>query len=384
MVVAGEASGDLHGAGLVRALRQQRDHLRFLGIGGPRLRAEGMELVADSSTWGLVGLPESAGWFLRVWRGWRRARQELSRRPPRALVLIDFGWVNMSLARAARSCGVPVLYFFPPQSWSRNPTRTEVADIVDAVATPFPWSAERLRGRHARVEWVGHPLRDIVQVTESRSQAAARLGLDPGRRVMALAPGSRPAEIRHILPPVAGAAALLAKEFPDLQFLVPVAPTVARETVAAELARVGVSARLLDGVDYDALQLADVALVASGTVTLELALLGVPMIVVYRVSRFAALQAALYRRLFPAGTQGFRMVALPNLMAQRRIVPELLQDRATPELMAAEAGRLLRDAEARDRMRIELRAVAEALGPPGALERTAEMTLALLDERSGG
>ena len=374
-LAAGEASGDWAGGLLARELRALRNDLALAGIGGRQMAAAGVDLLADSSTWGAIGVFEAATKVPRVWRALRAARAHLAQAPPSALVLIDFGAGNMLLARAARRMGLPTLYYFPPGSWRQRAGNVEVRDLVDAIATPFPWSRDLLQGGRARVEWVGHPVVETARPRITREEAWARYRLDAVRPVVALAPGSRQQEMHYVLPVMAEAARRLAGQLPDLQLLVPVAASLAREHVMAVLHRAGVEAVLLEGMDYDALQLAEAAMVCSGTVTLEFACLGVPMVVVYRASRATTLQYRLIRGLLG----GQRFAAMPNIIAGREVVRELLGSAATPEAIAQEVASLLSDQGRRARLRSDLGLVVACLGPAGATRRTAEMVLGLVN-----
>jgi len=369
---AGEASGDWTGALLAEALRRHAE-VRLTGIGGKRMAAAGVELVADSSGWGAIGVFEAVRKVPRIWRAMRLARWRLAKGSPSAVVLVDCGAFNMPLARAARGLGLRTLYYFPPGSWSRRARNLEVREVAEVIATPFAWSRDLLAGGRARVEWVGHPAVDSARPSLPAAQAWARYGLHPGRPVVALAPGSRDQEIHYLLPALAQAAARLGRQFPGIQFLVPVAPSLRREQMMTPLEKSGVSATLLDGMDYDALQLAQAAAVCSGTATLEFACLGVPMVVVYRASRATTLQYRLIRGLL--GRQ--RFAAMPNIIADREIVRELLGSAAGPEAIAAEVAALLTDEGRRARVRSDLASVVSSLGPPGASDRTAQLVLEL-------
>jgi lipid-A-disaccharide synthase len=372
-LVAGEASGDWSAALLAEALRRQQPGVRMWGIGGRRMAAVGVELFADSSRWGAIGIFEAASLVLRLWCTLRGVRRHLSGSPPDALVLVDCGAFNIPLARFARCAGIPTLYYFPPGSWSRKLRAAELRDLVDVIATPFPWSRRLLAGGRARTEWVGHPALETARPTLGPAEAGQSYGLDAARPVVALAPGSRRQELRHVLPVLAGSAARLAAQVPGAQFVVPVAASVDRPTIERTLARFGVTATLLVGMEYNALQLAGAAAVCSGTVTLEFACLGIPMVVVYRASSATTLQYRLVRGLI--GRQ--RFAAMPNIIAQREVVPELLGSAATPEAVAAELKGLLRDEERRARVKADLAEVVGALGGPGASARTAALVLEL-------
>jgi len=371
-ILAGEASGDRYGAALIEALRAADSHLTFRGIGGPLMRAAGAHLLWDSSHWGTIGIGEALANLNRLRRRLRQVVAHLRDQPPALLVLVDFGAFNVRVARALAGAGIPLLYFIPPGSWSRQRRRGDLTHLVDAIATPFEWSARHLEGGRARVEWVGHPLLDLVHPTMPRQEAYRSYHLDPGQPVVALVPGSRSHELSRILPVMTRTASILAQAIPQTQFLVPVAATAPREVLATAFK--GLETRLLDGMDYNAMQLADVAAATSGTATLELAILGVPMVVVYRGSRLTELQYALVSRVL----RRVAYVALPNLIAGRVLVPELLQAQATPRRIAAELTSLLSNESRRQAMLRDLNQVAHVLGEPGALRRTAALALDLM------
>jgi len=376
---AGEASGDWTGAMLARTLGELRPDLRLRGIGGRRMAEAGVELTSDSSSWGAIGVFEALSKLPRVLGILRATRHCLGAEPPHVLVLIDCGAFNIPLARFARSRGIPTLYYFPPGSWSRRLRGPELRDLVDVIATPFPWSRDLLSGGRAAVEWVGHPVVEASRPRITPEKAFTKYGLDPGRRVIALAPGSRDQELGYVFPVLLQVAALISERLGDVQFLAPVAPTLDPARVRAGLERAGVTFTLLQGMDYDALQLAQAAAVCSGTATLEFTCLGVPMVVVYRASRLTTLQYRLIRGVIG----GQRWAAMPNIIAGRGIVRELLGSAATPQAVAAEVIDLLSDPARRAQVKEGLAEVKTALGEPGATRRTAELVLGLLVSEEG-
>jgi len=374
LLVAGEASGDWAGALLAQALRKRRADLVLRGIGGRRMAAAGVELFADSSDWGAIGVFEAAAKVPRACGVLRKTRAHLGAARPDALVLVDCGAFNIPLARWARKVRLRTLYYLPPGSWSRRLRSPELRELVDVIATPFRWSRDLLAGGRARVEWVGHPVVEAARPKLPAAAAWGRYGLDPEHPVVALAPGSREQEVHYLLPVLAEAAARLAREWEGIQFVMPVAETVEERQVKRGFERAGVKARFLSGMECDALQLASAAAVCSGTATLEFACLGVPMVVVYRASRATTLQYRLVRGLIG----GQRWAAMPNIIAGREVVRELLGSAAKPEAVAKEVSALLADEPRRERMRSDLREVVAALGPPGASARTAELVLEMI------
>jgi lipid-A-disaccharide synthase len=376
-VVAGEASGDWAGAQLVRALREKRAGIVVRGIGGKRMAAAGVELLADSTDWGVIGVFDALRRVPRIYLALRRLRALLAHSPPMGVVLIDSGGVNIPLARMIRKLGLKTLYYLPPGSWSRRPRGRAVRDLCDVIATPFPWSKDLLAGGRARVEWVGHPVREAARPGIPKEAAWGRYGLDAGRPVMALAPGSRGQEMRYVLPIMAEAASLVSQRWEGVQFLAPVSDPVYEKPVRDAFRKAGVQVVLLRGMEYDALQLAEAAAVCSGTATLEFTCLGVPMVVVYKGSPGMTLEFLLLRGVL--GNQWH--AGMPNIIASREVVPELLWRYAKPEALARELSSLLEDEERRDRMKADLEDVLRTLGEPGASGKTAELVLDMISER---
>lgn len=372
-ILAGDTSGERQGAALATALAAREPGVRLQGIGGERMRQAGVEMVMDSSAWSAIGVGDSLRRVPHLLRRSRQIVQSLRAAPPDLVVLIDFGTFNVRFASMLAGSGIPILYYFPPRSWSRRRWGGALNKVTDLIATPFAWNVETMSGGKAEVVWVGHPLVDQVQPRLSPSRAADKYGLDLAKPIVALIPGSRVSEVRGMFPAMAAAAGRLAAEFPGLQLLVPVAPGIDRLRLERRLAGAGLRAVLLDGTDYDALQLATVAAATSGTVTLELALLGVPAVVLYRVSCLSMVQFHLARALY--GPIPF--IAMPNIIVNEQVYPEFLQSHVNGEQISQEVGRLLRSPEERERIRHGLGAVRAGLGPGGATEKTAELALKL-------
>ncbi|MBI2368824.1 MAG: lipid-A-disaccharide synthase [Deltaproteobacteria bacterium] len=371
LIVAGEASGDLYGAALVRALGEQAPGLEFVGIGGAEMEKAGVRLLARSAQLGVVGYVELAGSLRYIAEAYWRARGVLRAERPALAIFIDYPDFNLRLCRVARGAGVPVLYYISPQVWAWRRWRVRtIARVVDRMLVAFPFEVPFYQQAGVPVEFVGHPLLDLAVPTLSREDFFRTVGLDPSRPLLALAPGSRRAEVARLLPLVAEAARRLQVRDPHLQVLVAPASTVDPQQLQQAVAASALEARVIAGCTYDILAHADAAIVASGTVTLEAALLGVPMVVVYRLS---PLTYGLVRPFIHV-----RHIALPNLIAGRRVVPELIQGAATPGRLAAATARLLDDPEARTAMRKDLGTVRGALGGPGATARAAAAARTML------
>ena len=369
MLVAGEASGDLHGATLCRALRELDPGCRLFGMGGARMTAEGMKLLVDVTANAAVGGSEAFGQVPRLYRAYRELRAvfEGAERPA-VLVLIDFPEFNLRLARAARRVHIPVVYFIPPQIWAWRGGRVKtIKQFVSLVLAVFPFEPPLYRRAGVPVEFVGHPLLDQLQAAPTREAARRRLGIDDRTAVIGLLPGSRHQEVVRVLPAMRGAAAEVLRTAPGTRFVLGLAPTIERDLVAQHLAG-GPPIEIVEGQTHAVIRAADLALVTSGTVTLEAALLGTPMVVCYRLSFVSELLARLVLRV--------PWVSLANLTLGRAVVPELYRRTTTSARLAREALRLLTDAGARETQRAAFNELAGQLGEPGVGARPARLVLA--------
>jgi len=362
LVSCGEPSGDLYAAELVGQLRQRVPGLEVVGLGGDRLQAQGARLTAHVRDLAVVGLLEVVSHLPRLRRIFRAVLAEVDARRPDVAVLVDYPDFNHRLARELRRRDIPVLYYVSPQVWAwRRGRLRAIRETVTRMLVIFPFEETVYREAGVPVTFVGHPLVDLVRPAEDAAAFLESCGLDPDRPVVAVLPGSRPKEVAHNVSRLAAAAELLRKRKPELQFLVALAPSLDPAPVERAFAPSG--ARLVAGATHAALSAARLALVASGTATVEAALLRIPMVVVYRVS---SLTYALGRPL--VSVPHFAMV---NLVAGRAIVPELMQSDFRPERVAAEAAALLDDRERYERTRRDLEEVCRRLGAPGASARAA-------------
>jgi lipid-A-disaccharide synthase len=370
MLSCGEPSGDLYAGAVTAALRDADPAVRVSGLGGDRLAAAGAELVRHFSGISVTGLQEVLRVLPRTYATYRALIRHAAATRPDVFVAVDFPDFNFRLAGALHRLGIPVVYYISPQLWAWRPGRMRtMRTVADRVLVIFPFEEAIYRAAGVPVEWVGHPLLDVTAPLPARAALLRAAGLDPARPVVALLPGSRANEVRAILPGLATAAAQVRAAVPDVQFLVPQAPHVDRALLSPleALRRQGAPLAVLDGQADAVLAAADVAAVAPGTVTVQAALQECPMVVVYRLS---PLTYRLGRRFVRVDT-----FAMANLVAGRRVVPELIQDDFTPAAVAAHVVRLLRDPQERDAMRAELRAVRAKLGAPGASARAARSIL---------
>lgn len=367
LLVAGEASGDVHGAALVRALRAADPTLAVYGVGGDRLRGAGMEILVETAHVATMGFTETFGTLGRLVAAYRRLSQFLAAERPALLVLIDYPEFNLFLARRARALGVPVFYYIGPQVWAWRRGRVrKIIERVDRLGVVFPFEPALYNANGPVAEFVGHPLLDIVRPTRSREETRARYGLDPVRPVLALLPGSRKKEVRALVRPAVAAAELLAAE--GWQPILALAHTLTRDDLMAAFGRQWPAIPIAEDDTYDVVHAADAAVVASGTATLETALLGRPMAIMYRVG---PVTYALGRML----VRGVDCIGMPNIVLGRRVFPELIQGAVTADNLAA----AVRDVVGR-RSDVEaaLRELRNRLGEPGAAVRAARLALAVM------
>ncbi len=376
MISCGEPSGDTYAAELARHLRAQDPSTVITGFGGERLRAAGAELLGDFSGLSVTGLLEVVRLLPRTYRMYRRLVAAARAERPDVFVAIDFPDFNFRLAHSLRRLGVPIVYYISPQLWAwRSGRMKTMRRLADRVLVIFPFEERIYQDAGVPVEWVGHPLLDVMPEPRPRSQVAAELGLRSGDPIVALLPGSRRNEVAAILPDLVIAAREIRRRLPAVQFVLARAPHVS-EALLEPLAGLDPAALIVDGRADDVLSVADVALVASGTVTVQAALHECPMVVVYRLS---PLTYRLGRRFVRVDT-----FAMANLVAGKRVVPELIQDDFQPARVAEEALSLLTDPGRAQAMRRELAEVRTRLGTPGASARAARAVLQVARQRGGG
>jgi lipid-A-disaccharide synthase len=367
LISCGEASGDLYAGALVEALRAIEPRVQAIGFGGERLRAAGAELVGDFRGFSVTGLTEALAVLPKSYRMLRTIEAAARERRPDVFVAVDFPDFNFRLLPVMRRLGIPVVYYVSPQVWAWRAGRVEtLRRFVQRMLVLFPFEKTFYDREGVNAELVGHPLVDIAVATRPRAAFLAAMGLSADAPVVALLPGSRPNEITRLLPELAQAATIIRREVPAAQFLVARAPGLEDalfEPIGA-LRRDGLPLAMATGETDNVLAASDVVLTASGTATIQAALHGRPMVILYKLS---PLTYALGRRFVRVSSYG-----MVNLVAGRPIVPELIQSDCTAERIAREAVSLLTDRGRADAMRRDVAGVRDALGAPGASRRAAE------------
>jgi lipid-A-disaccharide synthase len=368
MVSCGEASGDLYAGALATELQRLAPGTRVFGLGGPRLAESGAELIGDYRGLAVTGLTEALRVLPRSFGMLRRLRARMVNDRPDVLVAVDFPDFNFGLARSARKLGVPVVYYISPQLWAWRPGRIQTMKaIVTKVLIIFPFEQQIYERAGIPVEFVGHPLIDLIRVTTDRKDLLRSHGLDGEAPTVALLPGSRPNEVRAILPILVASVASVRAQIPNVQFVIARAPNLASSLFASLASSNGVA--IVEGRADDVLNACDVVVTASGTATVQAALHQRPMVIVYRLSPLTYL---LGRRFVTLDTFG-----MVNLVSGRRIVPELMQDDFTPQRVGEEVRSLLSDGARAEAMRADLRDMRSRLGDPGATRRAAAAVLAV-------
>lgn len=373
LISAGEASGDIHAAAVTAALKKIDSAIEVFGMGGDAVRAAGGEVLFDIKDHGVMGFVEVIKKLPDLFKLRSDFARVMDERKPDCLVVVDYPGFNMKLAKVAHDKGIPVVSYIAPSAWAWNKGRAKnVAKIVDKVACIFPFEYDVYEEAGAPVEFVGHPLLDIVHPAMERAEAEAWAGKEAGHPLVLLMPGSRLMEIEKMLPTLLEGAKLLKKQLPEVQFAMPRAGTIPLELLQSKIKASGLEIKITEGHNYDLFSVADLALATSGTVTLEAALCGLPSVIVYRTS---ALNAFIARRVI-----NIPNIGLPNIVAGRQILPELLQEDFTPANVANTAVELLAP-ERRPQLEANLAYMKARLGEPGAVNRVAQLILRIAEER---
>jgi lipid-A-disaccharide synthase len=365
MIIAGEASGDIYGARLVMAIKELDPRIRFYGLGGSEMEGVGVEIMYQLSAMAVVGMTEIIPKSRYIFRALREMKQSLHHTPPDLLILIDYPGLNLHVAKKAHSLGIPVLYYIPPQVWAWREGRVrKIAKRVDKVAVILPFEKEFYRKHGIEAAYVGHPLLDFSLPRMDKATIKNRLQINPDKTpILGLLPGSRDAEIRKMLPVMIGAAEIIIRDYPNLHCVLPLASTVEEDVVAPYIrsAKVDITIERLD--TKQILKIADLAFIASGTATLEAAIMETPMVISYKVSFLSYMLGRFLIRVSSIG--------LVNLVAGKAVVPELIQGKAKALRLAEEALLILKNNALKKEMKRGLRSVHEQLGQGGAAKNAA-------------
>jgi lipid-A-disaccharide synthase len=374
MISVGEASGDLHGASIAAELKKIKPNIKLFGMGGKAMREAGVELSHDFADLDVMGFVEVIKNLPRFFRLRDELVEIMKKERPDVLLIIDYADFNMRLAKCAKQLGIPILSYIPPSAWAWRKGRAKsMAKLVNKIASIFPFEAEVYRKAGADVNFVGHPLLDIVKPSMNKEEAYQFFAASPDEPIILLLPGSRKQEITSLLPIMLESAEKILQENPSCQFFLPVASTISREMLQSILNSYKVKVHLTSGNIYDLMNIADTAIAASGTVTLEAAILGLPVVVVYKMSAITYFIGRLLVKI--------PHISLPNIVMEERMIPELLQDEVTAEKVAKEAMRLLKTNPYGQTVRTKLQLMKEKLGLSGAVRRVAEEVLIMANKK---
>lgn len=371
LIVAGEPSGDLHGSNLVKDLKSLEPSLSFFGIGGSRLSQAGVEVVFDISKLALVGALEVVRHIFTVKKAFDAVMARIEKERPDLAILVDYPGFNLRLAAALKKRSIPVVYYISPQVWAWGRDRIDIIKrCVRKMVVFFRFEEELYKRSGIDTEFVGNPLLDAVKVSSTRDAVLARYGLSAKKKTIALLPGSRAFEVKTLLPIMSAAAAVIKKGLPESQFVIAKHPDLPAGLYEDALKASGVEFKIAEADTYNVLAASDFAIVASGTATLETAIVGTPLVVVYKASLVTYM---LYKFVATIDFLG-----LVNIVAGREIAPELLQYDATAEKIGLKVSEMLSDPTRLAEIRAELGRVKSVLGAPGASLRAAKAILPLL------
>ena len=373
LISAGEASGDIHAAAVTAAIKKIDSSAEVFGMGGDALRNAGGEVLFDIKDHGVMGFVEVLKKLPDLFKLRDDFEKVMDERKPDCLITVDYPGFNMKLAKLAHDKGIPVVSYIAPSAWAWHKSRAKkVAKIVDKVACIFPFEYDVYKEAGAHVEFVGHPLVDIVKPSMTKEEAMAFAGKEEGKKLILLMPGSRLMEIEKMLPTLLEAAKIIKKQLPEVSFVMPRAGTIPISLLEEKIQASGLDVKITEGNNYDLFSVADLALATSGTVTLEAALCGLGSVIVYKTNPVTYFIAKLLVNIPHIG--------LPNIVAAKSVVPELIQNDFTPAKVAQEALALL-ESERNAKMKEDLAYVKERLGKPGAVGRVAELVLKIAMEK---
>ena len=365
MISVGEASGDLHGASVAKEIKEINPHAHIFGMGGINMKNNGVELYHDIVDLGVIGLVEVIKNLRRLFKLKADLVELMKKEKPDVLVVIDYPDFNMRLAKEAKKLNIPIISYISPSAWAWRPGRAkDVAKVVDCIAAIFPFEADFYIKAGAKVEFVGHPLLDIVQPSMVKDDAYGYFSADQKKQIVLLLPGSRKQEIQNLLPEMLKAAEQIIAVRPNVQFFLPVASTIPRNMVSNILEQYKVKVNLTNDKNYDLMNIADVGIASSGTVTLEAAILELPTVVIYKLAFLTYLLGKMLVKI--------PYFSLPNIIVGKKLIPELLQNQANYNNIAKETIKILDNSA---KMKQEMKIVAEKLGQGGAVKKVAQLIL---------
>lgn len=375
MIIAGEASGDTHAAKLVREVKEKNTDITFYGIGGKNMVDAGVDALVDSAQLAVVGLFEVLAHWNTISGALKKMQHLLRTDPPDLLVLTDYPDFNLRLAKTAKECGVKVLFYISPQVWAWRQKRVfKIRKLVDMMAVVFPFEETFYKKYDVPVRFVGHPLVDEIHVTNNKTALMKEFLLDSDKPIIGLFPGSRQSEIRRLLPIIVESAKQILKVKPDAQFVIPVASTLKEEDLLPYFDNVDFDMRIISNRSHDVMHICDAVITVSGTVTLELGLLKIPMVVINKISKFSY--------YIVTRTLKLDHVALCNIVANKRVVPELIQDNATADKISSKLIGLLDNNEERNKIITEFETLEEKLTNKETKTELSELLISMLENKS--
>ena len=368
LVVAGEASGDMHAAKVIRRMKELNPELEFFGMGGQQMAEAGVDILYDPTELSVIGFWESIKHLGLMYKILNKLETAAQKRQPDAALLVDFSGFNMKMAKRTAKLEIPTVNYFAPSAWVWGKWRAKkMAKYEATIASVFPMEREVYQEVGADVEFVGHPLVDMVERELDPSEFKDKFNIQDKETTIGLLPGSRKQEIDSLLDPMLAAADLIAEKYPDAQFLLPVAETISQSEIAEKVKDYGVDVKLIAGHSYEVMDTVDLLLSTSGTATLEAAFFQTPMVIIYKTSWLSYALSKLLVRIPHVG--------LPNIIAQEEIVPELLQSEANADTIAKEALSILDSPAQQQEIADKLQLVQDRLGDSGAVNRVAELVL---------
>lgn len=381
-ISAGEISGDLHGAALVKAVKAADPTLSFWGMGHTQMRDAGVEIVADIATSSTIGIIEPIRYLPKIFKTYFKMKRMMAERKPDLLVVIDYQGYHMLLARAAKKMGIPLVYYIAPQEWQWGSEKggRKVIEVTDKILSIFPQEEAFYQRLGGDAVYVGHPILDLARPTVSDQDFYAQTGLSPNKPILSIFPGSRSQELELTFPVLLGAAANIVKQV-DVQLVISAASDALRPRIQVAIDQQGLhdEAMLYKGVSVDLISRTHLSLATSGTVTLEHAVLQTPCIANYK---FGPVSYFIGNLLIGKKFREMGFFALPNLIMRRLVMPEIFQDNCTVDAVTQAALKVLKDPAEYDRLKADLRSVREALGTPGVLGRAANEIVEMLEVKS--